>query len=765
MTFFKNNQSHWAYLLMGMLPLLLSACNKPPTIAYFRAPKVVRAGESFALAWKVRNLRRNQLRIRGDRSNELLNYEGQKILTPKHSITYSLQVKNKKNKTLAKKSARVVVVAGYFKGDKLVVAGEKAWLYWNVQVGANNVKLAQVDKNGNFSIIKAQLPISGHYQVRPTDDTRYQLLVSINRSTVSFKHKIKVKPAIFTGSNVVTPEAEAILQWRANKKAEKISLEQWQGGKFVTIQQNLPYNGRALLVPTQEKTNYRLVVEQNGKQLFFQHQVRIKEVRPYIRGLKSVNKMKPGKKINFEIFAYDRNHYPKEIRFHVLANDAKGNFITGLAPDSATASKYFLGLAEKVAGETFPVASFKVKEINQRISKPYSIATVLDYSGSMARVTPNLETAIQEFIKQKNPHDEISVIKFDSKLVLKVNSERNADDIIKKSEFDGYSGGCTALYAGGDEGIKAIENSKTNRIVVLFTDGQENSSFKFSESHAFTARQLVNRARETNTRIFTVCFGKGANHLLLKAISLLTDGSSYFLEDESEISQVYKELPYIFKNYYEVSYQPVQKNGGHETLLTYHNLQTTDTASNITHVGNNFDPNVYETYAQKPAYSKAAKILKSAPNQSNVGGKPKDESQGKLMPVKPQHKLRIIDMNAPKANQPITAPQAVVFFEHNNSTIDEKYHEELEVFVKYLKKNQQASIHILGHSDMNGSVKGCMAISKDRAKAVKQFFVDKGIAKLRLTVKALGRSQPVWRKETQQVHAKENRRVELLLFE
>jgi outer membrane protein OmpA-like peptidoglycan-associated protein len=122
-------------------------------------------------------------------------------------------------------------------------------------------------------------------------------------------------------------------------------------------------------------------------------------------------------------------------------------------------------------------------------------------------------------------------------------------------------------------------------------------------------------------------------------------------------------------------------------------------------------------------------------------------------------------MNTPKANQPITAPQAVAFFEHNNSIIDKKYHEELEVFVKYLKKNQQASIHILGHSDMSGTDKGCMAISQDRAKAVKQFFVDRGIAQSRLTVKALGRSQPVWSKETQKVHAKENRRVELLLFE
>lgn len=756
MTFFKNNQRFWALLFVSIMPLFFSACNKPPTIAYFKSSNVVKLGEPTALSWKVRNLRRNQISIKGTQSKEVLGAEGNQMIDPKRSSTYSLLVKNKRNKILAKKSIKVTVVDGSFKGDKLVVSGDKAWLWWNLQTGVGDIKLAQINANGQQTVIATKLPVNGKFEVYPNKDTQYQLLVNVNNSMVYFDHEIKVKPAIFSGSRVVTPEAEAILQWRANKQASSIHLEQWQGEKFVTVQKDLPTNGRALLVPTQSKITYRLVVEENGKKHFFKHQVRVKEARPYIRGLKPVTKMEAGKKMNFEIFAYDRSNYPKEIKFHVLANDAQGNFITGLAPDSATARKYFLGLAEQIEDKTFPITSFKVKEINQRISKPYSIAAVLDYSGSMSGVTPNLETAIQEFIRQKNPHDEISVIKFDSKLVRKVNREQNADNIIKDSEFDGQSGGCTALYAGGDEGIKAIENSQSNRIVVLFTDGEENSSFRHSESHAFTARQLVQRARETNTRIFTVCFGRGVNHSLLGAISLLTDGRSYVLEDESEIGQVYKELPYIFKNYYEVSYQPVNKKGGHETLLTYNNLQTTDTASNITHVGDDFDPNVYETFAQKPAYNKTAKILKAAPNQS-IGG------EGN--PTPPSKRLKVIDMNAPKTNQPIAAPQAVVFFEYNNSVIDKKYHQELEVFVKYLKKNQQASIHILGHSDLQGSEKGCMAISQDRAKAVQQFFIDKGIDQSRLTVKALGQAYPVWSKETKKIHAKENRRVELLLFE
>lgn len=731
----------------------LGACkSKPPTIAYFHAPKIIKQGEPVTLSWKVNNLNKRKLGIRGVRSRKSLHAKDKKVLWPRRTSTFKLYVKNKRRKTLVSKRVKVLVVAASFVGADKILAGSTTRLSWRVPGPALNIKLAE-EVNGHLQIIKEHLPRSGSYNVQPTKNTNYRLLVENKGGIIHFDHRIEVKDAFFTGSRVVTPEADAILQWDVSPTVDKAWLEQKEAGKFVKLQDNLPLHGRILFVPKYEQNHYRLVIERNGQQYTFAHKVRIKNIRPYIRSLLPVTKVKPGQKMNFEIFSYDRSNYPKEIKFQVLAHDPKGNFITGLAPNEATAKKYFLGLAEQVEGETIPINKFQVKEVNQRMSKPYSIATVLDYSGSMYGVTPNLETAIKEFIKQKNPHDEISVIKFDDRLVRKVQRAKNADHIIKKSNFDGNSGGSTALYAGADEGIKTIERSKHNRIMVLFTDGQENSSFSFSGSHAFTAKQLVKRARETNTRIFTVCFGNGANRNLLEAIAVLTDGRNYFLEDESEITKVYTELPYIFKNYYEVTYRPVKKDGSHQTILTYNNLQTVDTTSGTTHIGNDFDPNVYETFNNKPAYRSSGKVLKNAPTPT------------KTKPGSKFKKPRVIDLKKKKGRQPITPPQAVAFFKHNNSKIDKKYHKNLVVFLRYLRKNKKSSIHILGHSDLGGSVEGCIKISKERAEKVQKFFTDKGIAVSRITIKALGRSQPVWKQELKKVHARENRRVEILLIE
>ena len=751
------------WLVALALVFILASCrNTIPTIAYLQAPKIVKSGDPVTLSWKVNNLGKNKIRIVGDRSKDKLKARSKKVYWPERSRTFQLRVKDKKNKTLAKKAIRIQVVNASFAGPLKVLAGDPARLSWRGLVAARNIKLAEI-VNGHLVVIKDKLPKVGYFDVTPTQPTNYQLLIE-NNGVVHFDHHVEVKEAFFVGSKIVTPQADAILQWRVNPKAEKVWVEQMIPDKttgktkrkkkanYIKLQDNLPLDGRMILQPKYKQNSYRLVVELNGQQMYFPHQVRIKEARPYIRNLQPVTKIKQRMKMSFEIFSYDRSNYPKEIKFHVMAYDPKGNFVTGLAPNESTAKKYFLGLAEQIEGETFPVNNFKVKEINQRISKPYSIATVLDYSGSMWGVTPNLETAIKEFIKRKNPHDEISVIKFDDQLVRKVQRAKNVDDIIKRSDFDGESGGSTALYAGADEGIKTIEKSKQNRILVLFTDGQENSSFSFSESHAFTAKQLVKRARETNTRIFTVCFGGGANRNLLEAVALLTDGRNYFLEDESEIAQVYQELPYIFKNYYEVTYRPVKKDGSHLTLLTYNNLETVDTASSTTFVGDDFDPNMYEDFARKVVYRPKGKVLKSSAGKKNTSSK-KSETP------------RIIDVKAVQKNQPLVPPQAVAFFEHNNSKVDKKYYKNIEVFVRYLQKNKKATIHILGHSDLKGTDEGCQRISKERAEAVKRFFLDKGILGSRIIIQALGRTRPVWTEEKKDAHSKENRRVEIVLLE
>lgn len=77
--------------------------------------------------------------------------------------------------------------------------------------------------------------------------------------------------------------------------------------------------------------------------------------------------------------------------------------------------------------------------------------------------------------------DEVSIIKFDDKLVRAVTQQTDIQKILNEAKFSGQSGGSTSLYAGASEGVKAIEKSIKPKVLILLTDGRENSSFSFGK--------------------------------------------------------------------------------------------------------------------------------------------------------------------------------------------------------------------------------------------------------------------------------------------
>lgn len=54
-----------------------------------------------------------------------------------------------------------------------------------------------------------------------------------------------------------------------------------------------------------------------------------------------------------------------------------------------------------------------------------------------------------------------------------------------------------------------------------------------------------------------------------------------------------------------------------------------------------------------------------------------------------------------------------------------------------MKKNPDLKVEIDGHTDSTGTAAYNMALSEKRAKAVKKYFVDQGIAPNRMTTKGL----------------------------
>ncbi len=101
-----------------------------------------------------------------------------------------------------------------------------------------------------------------------------------------------------------------------------------------------------------------------------------------------------------------------------------------------------------------------------------------------------------------------------------------------------------------------------------------------------------------------------------------------------------------------------------------------------------------------------------------------------------------------------------VFFASGSSKLLAKSNASLNEVVKLLKSDESLMIDVSGHTDASGKEDKNQLLSEDRAKAVKDYLVSKGIAESRLTNAGFGSTKPVADNKTAAGKAK-NRRTEL----
>jgi OmpA-OmpF porin, OOP family len=101
-----------------------------------------------------------------------------------------------------------------------------------------------------------------------------------------------------------------------------------------------------------------------------------------------------------------------------------------------------------------------------------------------------------------------------------------------------------------------------------------------------------------------------------------------------------------------------------------------------------------------------------------------------------------------------------VFFATGSSKLLPKSYKALDEVVKLLKQDESLLIDVSGHTDNTGKEEKNQVLSENRATAVKDYLVSKGIAESRLASAGYGSSKPVADNKTAAGKAK-NRRTEL----
>jgi outer membrane protein OmpA-like peptidoglycan-associated protein/tetratricopeptide (TPR) repeat protein len=131
----------------------------------------------------------------------------------------------------------------------------------------------------------------------------------------------------------------------------------------------------------------------------------------------------------------------------------------------------------------------------------------------------------------------------------------------------------------------------------------------------------------------------------------------------------------------------------------------------------------------------------------------------------------LLSKNAPDSTyekniylQPIEVNATIVlhniFFDVNKYDLKPESQTELDKLVQLLNENPTLRIEISGHTDDTGKPTDNLVLSNNRAKAVVNYLISKGIPAQRLTYKGYGESQPVADNKTEPGRAL-NRRTEM----
>lgn len=112
--------------------------------------------------------------------------------------------------------------------------------------------------------------------------------------------------------------------------------------------------------------------------------------------------------------------------------------------------------------------------------------------------------------------------------------------------------------------------------------------------------------------------------------------------------------------------------------------------------------------------------------------------------------------------QPGTFVLENIFFETNSWELKDNSIIELNKVFKMLELNNEIEIEISGHTDDVGNKDSNLILSQNRAKAVVDWLISKGVDPNRMTFKGFGESQPIVDNSTTENRAK-NRRTELTI--
>jgi peptidoglycan-associated lipoprotein len=142
---------------------------------------------------------------------------------------------------------------------------------------------------------------------------------------------------------------------------------------------------------------------------------------------------------------------------------------------------------------------------------------------------------------------------------------------------------------------------------------------------------------------------------------------------------------------------------------------------------------------------------------------------GKKQTVKQEEPIKQPEVQAPAPATPPPAEPAqalpkldlqVIYFDFDSYILRQEAKEMLNKAGSLLRSYPEISLRLEGHCDQRGTVEYNLALGEKRANAVRDYLIDLGVAKSRLSTVSYGKERPAAPGNDEESWAK-NRRVEI----
>jgi Ca-activated chloride channel homolog len=225
--------------------------------------------------------------------------------------------------------------------------------------------------------------------------------------------------------------------------------------------------------------------------------------------------------------------------------DRKGSPVAGLGKED------FQVFEDKVPQQ---IESFSHEDV------PVTVGLVIDNSGSMRSKRSDVIDAALAFARSSNPEDQVFVVNFNEhvSMGLPVNVQFTGDQKqLEKALSRNKADGLTALYDAVAAALEQLKKGKwEKKVLIVISDGGDNAS-----SH--TLAQILSTVNQSSAILYTMGIfdpnDDDRNPRVLKQLSKISGGESFFPESLNEILPICQQIAHDIRNQYTISYAPANR--------------------------------------------------------------------------------------------------------------------------------------------------------------------------------------------------------------